>query len=200
MNSAIKPQCKVCLDAGFTERATQHWVKNREGKVICPTLLSQKCRYCFENGHTVNYCPKNKKSKAYRPPSPKKLVKTQTQIKAPPKDTITPANRFDVLVLDEDDDMTFVLKKDVEEPFPRLYSNTTKTSTTTNTNSTISYASKLQTPAPAPAPAPTPAPAPALAPAPEPVTTPTKTVFRPYPYKKYKNWADYSDSDSDEDA
>jgi hypothetical protein len=195
MNSAIKPQCKVCLDAGFTERATQHWVKNREGKVICPTLLSQKCRYCFENGHTVNYCPKNKKCKAYRPPSPKKTVKTQTQVKAP-KETVTPSNRFDVLVIDEDEDMTFVLKKDVEEPFPQLLSKSNPTKTTSSTM--VSYASKLQTPVPVPTPAP--APAPAQVPAPAPVTTPTKTVFRSYPYKRHKNWADYSDSDSDEDA
>jgi Nanos RNA binding domain len=198
MNSAIKPQCKVCLDAGFTERATQHWVKNREGKVICPTLLSQKCRYCFENGHTVNYCPKNKKCKAYRPPpSPKKTVKPQTQVKAS-KETVTPANRFNVLVLDEDEDMTFVLKKDVEEPFPQLLSKTTLNSTKTTTSTTVSYASKLQTPVPTPAPTQTPAQV--LTPAPAPVTTPTKTVFRSYPYKRHKNWADYSDSDSDEDA
>jgi hypothetical protein len=188
MNSAIKPQCKVCLDAGFTERATQHWVKNREGKVICPTLLSQKCRYCFENGHTVNYCPKNKKCKAYRPPSPKKTVKTQTQVKAPPKDPITPSNRFDVLIIDEDEDMTFVLKKDVEEPFPQLLSNSNPTKTSVST--TVSYASKLQTPVPVTAPTPVPVPVPA----------PTETVFRSYPYKRHKNWADYSDSDSDEDA
>jgi hypothetical protein len=31
-------------------------VRNKTGKVTCPTLLSQNCRNCGKNGHTVKYC------------------------------------------------------------------------------------------------------------------------------------------------
>ena len=50
--------CKVCKDAGKPESEyTSHFVKDREGKVVCPTLLSQQCRYCQKPGHTVSHCP-----------------------------------------------------------------------------------------------------------------------------------------------
>lgn len=56
-----KPFCKVCHDAGKTEKEyTSHFVKSESGpngKVVCPTLLAQQCRYCFNNGHTAGYCP-----------------------------------------------------------------------------------------------------------------------------------------------
>ena len=71
-NSAKKPYCKVCHDAGKSESEyTSHWVKSlpdRNGKsnVTCPTLLSNECRYCFKLGHTAKFCPvlvQNKKDK-----------------------------------------------------------------------------------------------------------------------------------------
>jgi hypothetical protein len=58
---AATPFCKVCRDAGKSEKEyTSHFVKNQpgpEGKVICPTLLSQTCRICHNYGHTSSYCP-----------------------------------------------------------------------------------------------------------------------------------------------
>ena len=58
---AIKPFCKVCHDAGKTEKEyTSHFVKSEpgpNGKVVCPTLLNQVCRYCDNPGHTAGYCP-----------------------------------------------------------------------------------------------------------------------------------------------
>jgi hypothetical protein len=57
-----KPFCKVCCDAGKSEKEyTSHFVKDRGGDVICPTLLSQECRYCFQPGHTVKFCAVLKK-------------------------------------------------------------------------------------------------------------------------------------------
>ena len=57
---AVKPFCKVCHDSGKTEAEyTSHFVKSEpgsKGKVVCPTLLSQGCSYCHETGHTVSYC------------------------------------------------------------------------------------------------------------------------------------------------
>ncbi len=49
--------CKVCRDSGKSEDVyTSHRVKDKMGKVCCPTLLSQECRYCCELGHTVKFC------------------------------------------------------------------------------------------------------------------------------------------------
>ena len=39
---------------------TDHFVKDQpgpNGKVVCPTLLAQKCLNCGVPGHTTNYCP-----------------------------------------------------------------------------------------------------------------------------------------------
>jgi len=53
--------CKVCKDAGKPESEyTSHFVKDKpgaDGIVICPTLLSQHCRYCKGAGHTPSHCP-----------------------------------------------------------------------------------------------------------------------------------------------
>jgi len=56
-SSSPSPFCKVCRDAGCSEKEyTSHFVKSR-GEVICPTLLNQACRICKVNGHTSSYCP-----------------------------------------------------------------------------------------------------------------------------------------------
>jgi hypothetical protein len=64
--------CKVCKDAGKTESEyNSHFVKDKSGKTICPTLLNQACKYCRQTGHTVKFCPtlklkeKNKKREEY---------------------------------------------------------------------------------------------------------------------------------------
>lgn len=58
---ADKPFCKVCYDAGLpVADYTNHFVKDQPGpggKVVCPTLLAQKCRTCGIAGHTSSYCP-----------------------------------------------------------------------------------------------------------------------------------------------
>lgn len=58
VNFRVVVGCKVCKDAGKPESEySTHFVKDREGKVVCPTLLSQQCRYCQKPGHTVSHCP-----------------------------------------------------------------------------------------------------------------------------------------------
>jgi hypothetical protein len=56
-----KPFCKVCYDAGLpVADYTDHYVKDQPGpggKVVCPTLLAQKCFKCGVAGHTSSYCP-----------------------------------------------------------------------------------------------------------------------------------------------
>lgn len=57
---ADMPFCKVCYDAGLpVADYTNHFVKNQpgpDGKVVCPTLLAQKCLICGVAGHTSSYC------------------------------------------------------------------------------------------------------------------------------------------------
>ena len=62
--SAKKPCCKVCVDAGKTEKEySSHYVKDLNGNVLCPTLLNQECRFCHNKGHTTSHCPTLKKQK-----------------------------------------------------------------------------------------------------------------------------------------
>ena len=50
--------CKVCQDAKRSESEyTNHNVRDKSGKTVCPTLLAQECRNCYKHGHTVKYCP-----------------------------------------------------------------------------------------------------------------------------------------------
>ena len=57
---ADMPFCKVCYDAGLpVAEYTNHFVKDQpgpDGKVVCPTLLAQKCLKCGLAGHTSSYC------------------------------------------------------------------------------------------------------------------------------------------------
>jgi hypothetical protein len=57
---ADTPFCKVCYDAGLpVADYTDHFVKDQpgpNGKVVCPTLLAQKCLNCGVAGHTSSYC------------------------------------------------------------------------------------------------------------------------------------------------
>ena len=73
--SVYKTFCKVCQDAGKTDKEyTNHNVRDRTGKTVCPVLLAQECRNCYKKGHTVKYCPlvKAEAKKPYEAP-----VKTQ---------------------------------------------------------------------------------------------------------------------------
>ena len=68
--SQITPCCKVCKDAGKPESEyTSHWVKDKEGKVICPYIKGLNCNYCMNYGnasqaagHTPKYCKFLKKN------------------------------------------------------------------------------------------------------------------------------------------
>ena len=75
-----KPNCKVCRDAGKSEQeCSSHWVRDKAGRVTCPTLLSQKCHNCGKSGHTLKYC-----KLTVAPPKPtteKKEPKKEVQVK-----------------------------------------------------------------------------------------------------------------------
>jgi hypothetical protein len=57
----VKKYCKVCHDAGKSEdEYRSHCTRETrdiKSKVLCPTLLALECRYCYQAGHTVKYCP-----------------------------------------------------------------------------------------------------------------------------------------------
>lgn len=110
--------CKICKDAGKTEAEyTSHFIRETPditSKVVCPTLLSQECRYCFKKGHTVKYCDiaKNKN-------------KSKTEFHAPPRAVIQkkPTNKYANLESDEEDEVEKApeeLLTLVVEQFPAL--------------------------------------------------------------------------------
>ena len=70
--------CKICFDAGKTEKEfSNHCVKDKQGSVVCPTLLSLNCRYCKQNGHTVSYCSLLKTNQILK----EKTIQETTEIK-----------------------------------------------------------------------------------------------------------------------
>jgi len=90
-----KSFCKVCQDAGKSEQEyTNHSVRDKSGKTVCPTLLSQCCRNCGKNGHTVKYCALLKEP-VKRAPAP---VPVQKQ-------AYKPTNAFIVLESDSEEEI-----------------------------------------------------------------------------------------------
>jgi len=120
--SAVKPYCKVCHDAGKTEKEyTSHYVKSApgpEGKVVCPTLLAQCCGYCGACGHTPKFCPtlaaqKAAEEKALKQAARKEAVEKREAEKAAPKPATkkpTASNNL-FAALDSDDEEPKVSKK-----------------------------------------------------------------------------------------
>jgi hypothetical protein len=112
-NSKVAPKrfCKVCHDAGKTEREyTSHFVKSEpgpNGKVVCPTLLAQECRFCFEAGHTAGYCPVIAANKKAEEKALRLAARREAVEKTPaPKPVVAKkaANAFAALDSDTDSD------------------------------------------------------------------------------------------------
>lgn len=91
--------CKVCMDANKPKSVySTHRVK-QNGVVVCPTLLSQECKYCHKKGHTVKFCSalkkeNERKEKQLADGSADNHKKTQ---RVEFKDPMTTVNRFTVL-------------------------------------------------------------------------------------------------------
>jgi len=47
-------------------KSRDHWTRDRQGKVVCPKLLSTECKYCHEKGHTIRHCQILKEKKSNR--------------------------------------------------------------------------------------------------------------------------------------
>ena len=110
MNNNKSPFCKVCFDSGKPD--TKHWVKDRNGKVCCPTLLALKCRLCGQCGHTVKYCTK---VSAKPPLLAKPLAKLTDKIVAKPVDKPIHINKFDMLIGDSDEEDEPVVKPEPQK-------------------------------------------------------------------------------------
>lgn len=192
--AGIKSFCKVCHDAGKSESEyTSHFVKSEpglKGVVVCPTLLAQPCIYCNKPGHTVSYCEVLKKQKdaqerGIRTNEFKNMQNMQNKKteNKPKKNT-----RFSALVEDVgdvkdvavEDVKDFKLKRKLDEAFPALCENRAPASVWG-----ISYANVAAKP---------------------PAPIPEKKCEIPILIDKYiesrnnsKRWADWSDSDSEEE-
>jgi hypothetical protein len=112
--SGYKTFCKVCQDAGKTEKEyTNHNVRDlKDGRTTCPTLLALECKNCLKRGHTVKYCSL---TKAYTEPINKKAY--QEPVKPQQKSK----NVFMLLDSDnESDNEEAVEEKEQLKQFPVL--------------------------------------------------------------------------------
>jgi hypothetical protein len=211
-----KPFCKVCFDTGKPEQVyTSHYVRESRdinSRVVCPTLLSMNCRFCGCRGHTVSKCrkiinaPLKKNSDLNVVDKVKRAIDVMTV-----KSNLT--NIFDNLSSDDDDDfdadslslsvgdLETVSSCSIDDTvFPMLKSSRSALGSRSawGDSGRMSYAEMLSTPY--------------VEPQSSIVETPSVTyissdsecepVVSVAPVRKSwftKNWADYSDSDSDDE-
>jgi len=80
-----KKFCSVCHKAGKSEREyTSHFTKSIPGPngiVICPTILSSECKFCFQLGHWASeeYCPALRQKKKQEKKEEYNRAKQQAQ-------------------------------------------------------------------------------------------------------------------------
>lgn len=117
--SAPKPFCKVCHDAGKSEKEySNHFVKSEpgsNGKVVCPTLLAQECRYCFKNGHTAGYCPEIAAKKKAEEKALKQAARKEATEKPKPVEKKL-ANKFAAFESSDSETDKKVSKKIIKKP------------------------------------------------------------------------------------
>jgi hypothetical protein len=109
--------CQVCKAAGRSEKeCSSHWVKDQNGVVICPTLLSQECRYCGNKGHTTKYCAVLKNDEHERAKETKPVVVSKHKLAAATATIIVKLNKnkFNSLCLSDSDDDDTQTAKPVE--------------------------------------------------------------------------------------
>ena len=124
-----EPFCKVCYDMGKpAAEYTSHWVRDRPGgKVTCPQLLKQECRYCHEQGHTPKHCPALKKRDARRllgvqrqaPRRPTRPLR-RAPAASPPSVVPESESKFAALESDSESDTEEAPKLEIKVPRPVL--------------------------------------------------------------------------------
>jgi hypothetical protein len=118
-------------------------VKDLNGNVTCPTLLSQECRYCHKKGHTTSHCSVLKKQKEQEENARKPPLSPQKKEASAPKK----ANVFAYLDMNSDDE-----SDKEQEQFPQLVAAQPKDpfEKAKNTPKKFSYASMAAKPEPKP--------------------------------------------------
>jgi len=198
-----KPFCKVCHDAGKMEAEyTSHFVKSEpgaKGVVVCPTLLAQGCGFCREFGHTVKYCMKLKNREKNIKKNERDYQRSQHEVKKVDQKVDQKVNsRFAVLAHDSDECRLAKKPKSIkkESAFPVLVDVKVKPNTEPNTqpNTKISYASMAAKPAIQMTPCEP------NYPPPNTITVPTiGDYIKAAKRTPMKSWADWSDSDDEEE-
>ena len=123
-NVVRKPCCKVCKDAGKSEKEySNHWPKDSDGKTVCPTLLAQDCRYCGDAGHTVKYCKvleRDTANKEKRQKQEERVRRTQAhEVASKPKSLAAPTSgRFALLMEDSDESPRSPKRAEKKAPAP----------------------------------------------------------------------------------
>ena len=180
MKNEKKPFCKICFDTKQPESVyTSHYVRDvpgPNGVVVCPTLLQIECRYCKKKGHTNSKCPILKKKQNRNPNKPFSTASTST---APSMGKKKHKNVFQVLEVDSGDD-----EDEIDNELTTTHTNSTDSTVDKNTKP---YIMALKKP---------------IAATPEPTKVQYKPETPPGPpqgYYAYKSWADYSDSDDDDE-
>lgn len=106
-NTAPKPYCKVCHDAGKPlSMYTSHFVRQSpdpNSRVVCPTLLSQKCAICSKTGHTQSRCQMIAQSQRTEERCMRMRADNDRK-ENPGKPTNTITNPFEYLVNSDDDE------------------------------------------------------------------------------------------------
>lgn len=187
-----KPFCKVCHDAGKTESEyTSHFVRslpdmNGKTKITCPILAATECRYCYELGHTTKFCPvleeNAKRSKKEKSVSIQYQKAEQRAFSRPIPEPVVEKKYGGAFAAfgDESDEEKPVPKVAVVvDEYPALFGS--KKEVTTVAKSAISWAAMAEKPA-----------APVLKPI-------LKPVIKNTPQIAGKSWADYSDSEEEEE-
>jgi hypothetical protein len=143
--------CAHCFNIGKPESEYRsHYIRanpDPKSAVVCPELLSTKCRYCSALGHTVSLCPaialENKKkiaeekAKTIAANNAKQMVSREKEIE---KNREKVRGKFAALMDDSSDDETPAVSMKVSkiEEFPSLCA--TKTTKTGVCAPSISYA------------------------------------------------------------
>jgi len=196
-NANKKPFCKVCQDAGKSEvEYTSHFVRSRPDKngkcnVTCPVLAATECRYCYQLGHTTKFCPvleeNEKRSKKEKSVAIQYQIAEQRAYSKPIPEPVVEkkySGAFAALGDDSDQEDEKPLPKvavPVDE-FPSLLGSKKATAPVAKGSpdglkSSVSWAAMAEKPA-----------APVL-----------KPLVKTTPQIAGKKWADYSDSDSEEE-
>jgi len=144
--------CNVCHKAGKSEKEyTSHYIKSVPGPngiVVCPTILSSECTFCFKLGHWANeeHCPALREKK--RAEKKAECQQRREQFRGQPvTHTNQPMKPLQKLssydVLRDDDDHTVIANNPVNKPtedWPQL-TTTLKSVEKTNVPGPMSYAS-----------------------------------------------------------